>query len=421
MWTLLRIAIRNVARNRRRTLITLAALLVGVGVLVSIRGLMNGLQHSFVDAVTKAQSGAIQVHRKGYMKNVLSAPITMDFAENETLAKVRATPGVTAATARITFPGMASMGEQTLFMQATAIDPKTEFQVCPRRSETFAAGTKFGAGPRPPGPEAAPGDPPPIDDGVILATKLAKGIGAKENALGALLAPDKDGALSGENMHLVGTANMSLPGADVRIAIVPLVLAQRLLKMEGRATEIAVAVQDVNHPEATAAALQATLGPEFEVHTWDKIATFVKEALGRQDFIVNLIGVVFMLLMLLGVANTMLMSVLERTREVGTMMAVGVRRQSILAMFVMESLALGLLGGTLGVGVGALVVRIINLKGGITMHPPGSTSTFVILPYLTLPYMALIVAVATTGATLFGLYPAWRASKLRPVEALSGQ
>jgi putative ABC transport system permease protein len=421
MWTLLRIAIRNVTRNRRRTLITLAALLVGVGVLVSIRGLMNGLQHAFVDGVTRAQSGAIQVHRKGYMKNVLSAPITMDFATEEVLRKVRATPGVVAATPRITFPGMASMGDQTLFMQAIAIDPKTEFEVCPRRSEPFEAGTHFGDGPRPPAADAKPDDPPPLDDGVVLAAKLAKGIGATNNALGALLAPDRDGALSGENMHMVGKTTVSLPGAESRIAIVPLALAQRLLKMEGRATEVAISVKDVDHPEPIAAALEKELGPEYEVHTWDKIATFVKEALGRQDFIVNLIGVVFMLLMLLGVANTMLMSVLERTREVGTMMAVGVRRQSILAMFVMESLMLGLLGGLAGVGAGEAVIQVIAHRGGFRMHPPGSTSTFLVMPFLTLPYLALIVGVATVGATVFGLYPAWRASKLRPVEALAGQ
>jgi len=133
MWTLVRIAFRNVVRNRRRTLITLAAILVGVGVMVTIRGFLNGLQGALISGVVDGQTGALQIHRAGYMKNVLSSPLTLDFAVDPALlAKVKSVKGVKDATPRIAFVGMASSGDDTLVMQSTALDPVQELKVCRR-------------------------------------------------------------------------------------------------------------------------------------------------------------------------------------------------------------------------------------------------------------------------------------------------
>jgi putative ABC transport system permease protein len=419
MWTLFRIALRNVVRNRRRTLITLAAILVGVGVLVTIRGLMNGLQHALISGVVEGQTGAIQIHRKGYLKNVLSSPLTLDFPVDEAFQKkVLAVPGVAAVTPRIAFVGMASSGDDTLVLQAIAVDPKTEFTVCPKRSLAFDADAHFGmTNPKPP-PGWAPGDPPPIDDGVILSKELAKGIKLKPGVLGAILAPDRDGALSGENIEVAGLMTGFIPGQE-KVGIVPLVLAQRLLKMEGRATELAVAVKRIEDVPRVSAELQKVLGPEYEVVTWHDVAVFVDTILGRQEFMVTLIGSIFMILMLLGVANTMLMSVFERTREIGTMMAVGVTRRKIIQMFLFEAAGLGLLGAFIGIAAGTAAVVALHAHG-IVVPAPGTHVPFTIRPSVTTPFLIFVAILASVGAVVFASYPAWRASRLRPVEALAG-
>ncbi len=403
MFTLLIIALRNVLRNRRRTLITLGALFVGVGVMVTMRGLLNGLQRALVDNVAHGQTGSLQVHRTGYLANVLSTPLTLDFPMDEIAAKVKAQPGVQAVAARILFAGMVSSGEQTLFMAAMALDPIAELAVCPLRSKTLDPGSQFIGG----------------RDGVVLTTSLAKSIGLQQGGEAALLAPDRDGALSGENIHLAGTMNLALPG-DKKIGLVPLSLAQRLLKMDGRATELAVAVEPIESATAVAAELRARLGPDYEVHTWDQIALFVRQAMGRQDFIIRFIASAFMLLMLIGVANTMLMSVLERTREIGTMMAVGVRRRKILALFIIEALAIGALGGVAGSAAGYAAVQLLARRG-LEFTAPGSSVGFKLVAYVPAVYLAQVTLLATVGAGLFALYPAFRASRLRPVQALAGQ
>jgi putative ABC transport system permease protein len=412
MWSLFTIAIRNVLRNKRRTLITLAALIVGVGVMVSVRGLLNGLHDSMIDSVTKGQTGALQVHRKGYLANVLSEPLGLDLPMDAAfLKKIKAVPHITGVAPRIRFAGMVNLRDETLFVAFSAVDPVQEFVVCPRAKDILSKEGKVFVGTA-------------SDDAILVTEQLATGFqpkgGGKPDLSGqaAVLAPDKDGALSGENARIVGMLQLKSPG-EKKVAMVTLSLAQRLLKMEGRATELAIAVDDLENSPAVMADLRRILGPDYEVHGWDDVATFFKDIVFRQNVTLSLIATVFLILMLLGVANTMLMSVLDRTREIGTMMAVGVRRGRIVLLFLMEAATIGVLGGIAGSAVGSGLVYWLGVRG-IQVPLPTSTVPFEVRPYVTLPYVLSIVAVAGVGALVFAVYPAWRASRLRPVEALAG-
>jgi putative ABC transport system permease protein len=389
--TLVRIAVRNVARNRRRTLITLAALFVGVGVMVAMRGLLNGLQRALVTNVAEGQTGHLQVHRTGYMANIVSTPLRIDFPVAELVPQVLATPGVIAVAPRIHFAGMVSRGDDTLFAVMFALDPAAEPAVTPLRATALAPGTSF-FGPTPP------------PEGIVLTRDLARAVGLAPGQPASLLAPDRDGALSGEPVTVGGLMDLGLPG-ERKVALVPLALAQKLLHMDGRATELGVAVAPVEAAESVARTLRARLGPGYEVHTWADVAVFVQQARTRQNFVITLIAYAYLLLMLLGVANTMLMSVIERTREIGTMMAVGLRRARILALFLIEAVAIGAAGGAAGVGAGALLVLHFGRRG-ITFTFPGSSVPFVLTPYVTAGYLAQVLLMATAGAGLFALYPA---------------
>jgi putative ABC transport system permease protein len=405
--TLLRIAVRNVARNRRRTLITLAALFVGVGVMVSMRGLLNGLQRALVSNVADGNTGAVQVHRKGYLKNVVSTPLSLDFPVAEVLERVRGVPHVAAAAARIQFAGMVSAGDRTLFMAAFALDPVAEPRVTPLRHNVFTPETRFLE-------QGAAGN------GIVLTAALARAVGLRVGDEAALLAPDRDGVLSGEPVRVAGLMNLALPGAEHKLGLVPLGLAQKLLKMEGRATEVAIAVNPVERTAEVQRALADRLGDGYEVHTWAEVAFFARQAMERQNYVIKLIAYAFLLLMLLGVANTMLMSVVERTREIGTMMAVGVRRSRILLLFLFEALTIGAAGGATGAAAGAAVVAWLGRRG-ITFRFFGGQVPFVLAPFTTPAYLGQVLLMATLGAGLFALYPALRASRLRPVEALAGK
>ena len=171
MFPLARIAACNVLRNRRRTLITILAIVVGVGVSLVVRGMLNGVQGGFVQTVVHGQVGALQVHRKGYLDNVLSTPLTLDFAADDALlAKVRGVPGVRAAARRIQFPGMVSVGDETVLIQATAIEPVAEQATCPKRSNQFGPGSVMN------------------DDTILLGKDFAASVGALRGSEVVLLA-----------------------------------------------------------------------------------------------------------------------------------------------------------------------------------------------------------------------------------------
>lgn len=409
MNALLSMAFRNVLRNRRRTLITLAALMVGVAAVGTIRGILNGLQRSIITGTVEGTVGALQVHRAGYLANVMSTPLSLDFEADEALlTKVREVRGVRAVAPRIQFAGSLTLSAtdendtpEALFFAATAIDPAQEFKVCPKREELFTGGTVLD------------------DTHVVLGDALAAAFQAKRGAEAVLLAPDRDGSLNGELALVGGEMRAIMPG-EMKVAVVPLSLAQRLLRMEGRVTELAISVEDVTQVDRVAEDLRAALGPAFEVHTWGELAPERRGIMAIEDAISVVVSVVFLILMLLGVANTMLMSVLERTREIGTMMAVGLTREAVLRLILSEALVLGLLGVTAGVLL-ALGITYGALAPGLHVTPPQATMAIDIFPFLTARFLLIVSAIAVVGAVLFALYPARRASRLRPVEALAGR
>ena len=233
-----------------------------------------------------------------------------------------------------------------------------------------------------------------------------------------MLTNDRDGVLNALDVHIVGAFGQpGLPLPEKKIGFVSLPLAQELLRMEGRATEIAVAVSDIDQVDAVAARVRAALGPAYEVSTWHELASFVDDIIANQNGALTIVAFTFLFVALLGIANTMVMSVLERTREIGTMMSVGVRRRQILALFLLEAGLLGLLGGILGAAGGGAFI-LYYARHGMTITFTGSAVPVHVFPFISARYVLFVFALATFGAVGAAFLPALRGSRLRPVVAL---
>jgi putative ABC transport system permease protein len=348
--------------------------------------------------------GAIQIHRQGYLKQVLASPIELDLpADLALLGRIARTPHVTAVAPRIAFGGMVNAGDRTRVAMFTAIDPERESRVCPDRAGRMTAG-------RLPGP----GDP----DGLALSGELAARLGVAVGAPLTVLASDRDGVLNAADVKLTGA--VGLPGGpqqETLIALLPLRLAEELLRMPGRATELAVAVDDLAAVEETRSALAGLLGEGFEVSTWRELAPVVEDTRRLDDGIFAIVAVVFYLVVLIGIANLMLMAVLERTREIGVMMAVGARRPRILEMFVAEATLVALGSALAGSLAGEALVWLLSRKG-LHLHGGGGGMIHV-YPALDPLDVPRVILACALGAGLATLYPAWKASRLRPTEALA--
>jgi len=404
MSTFARLAVRNVARNRRRSLITLAAVLLGVTAVLVSRGLTDGFMRLMVDDVVKGRTGALQVHAVGYMSSVDALPLEPSLAYDEALLRrVRAVPGVTGVSGRLVFSGLVSNGlSQTTFI-GRGLDVAHEREAVPR----------FGFEVREGGRVLAAED----YAHALLGSELGRSFQTQPRGRVTLAASSPKGRANSLDVVVEGLSESSLPFENKRVVTVPLKLAQDLLGMEGRVTELAVAVEDLGELESVAEELRAALGPGYEVHTWQELQPFVRDIIRRQQFVLALISSILFVIILTGIINTMLMSVFERVREVGTMLAVGVRRLQVLRLFLLEAVVLGVAGGVGGVLLGALIVAVLGAQG-IPIENIGTGGPLMLRPELDLPFAAMAFCVAVVGALIAAAWPAWRASRLNPVDAL---
>lgn len=397
------LAIRNVGRNRRRTLITGAAIFVCVTLVIVLKGFITGAQDLMLADVVEGRTGALQIHKKGYVNNIEAVPTGMNVPYTpELMAKIKAVPGVKGVTGRLQFNGLVSNGRtQTMFV-GKAIDVTTEQDACPRAN----ASLKPGGQPLVPSERAA-----------WVGYELAESFHVPTGATINLLVSSPEGRQNSLDVTVKGLTSSTFPFENKRVLTLPLKTAQELLGLEGRVTEYAVAINDLQRLDETRAALAAALGPDFEVHTWAELQTFVRDVINRQTLVMGLISLVLFVIALTVIANTMLMSVFERVREIGTLLAVGVKRLQVLQLFILEAAVLGLLGGLAGVVAGRLALLGMTLKG-IEFEMPGTSTKALLVPHVTVAYIVGAVVVATLGAVLAATWPSFRAARLNPVDAL---
>lgn len=398
------IAVRNVLRNRRRSLLAALSVFLGVFAMVFMRGFLDGIQGALIDDAVNGQVGAIKIHRSGYLKQVFGLPLQLDVdAEDAFLARLEQVPGVTAATPRLVFGGMLAAGDETRTSLLTAIDPVRELRVCPARAARLTSGSFLSLQPA---------------GGLVLSAEMARRLSLRPSGTLAVLSPDRDGSLNAMEATLVGTTGLpGAPGIDTKQGVVALAAVQELLRMPGRATEIAVAVEELADVDRVRERIARELGPAFEVITWREALPAMVEMFLHQDVVFGFVSLVFLVIALIGISNTMLMSVLERTREIGVLMAVGLRRRTIVQLFLLEAVALAVAGAVPGAIAAVAVARALQARG-IPFHAMGG-GQILIRPEVRAAELAFAIGVCVAGTVLAALYPAWRASRLRPVEALS--
>lgn len=398
------LAVRNVGRNARRTLITALTIVFGVAMVVTVRGVMWGLQSMMISDTVEGRLGALQVHRTGYLDNIDTAPLTLNMAYDEALlARVKKVPHVTGVTGRIQFGGLISNGlAQTMFV-GKGIDVSREATVCPKVATTLKPG----------GEGLSAGD----DSKVVVGFELADSFQAKPGATLAVQTTSPSGRANSLDLSVKGLSTSAFPMENKRIATVTLATAQALLGLDGRVTELAVSIDDVARVDDVAAALRTELGSDYEVHTWRELQPFLRDIISRQNFVLGMVSLILLVIVLTSIINTMLMSVFERVREIGTLLAVGVRRAQVMTIFLIEAGVIGLMGGLGGAVLGRTIVAILA-AAGISFDLPGLNAVNVLRPVVTPAFVLSAVFIAFIAAIGAALWPAWRASRLNPVDAL---
>ncbi len=411
-----RLALRNLWRHRRRTVLTMGALAVGVTAVVGVRGLLNGLQRSLITGVTEGGIGAFQVHAEGFMASIDAMPLTPDLpGDDGALATIEAVPGVAAVAPRLIFPALLAGDDDSTFSLVIGTDYAREEKVSPGRRRLMTQGRWPGAH------DDTAADAPGVESAAIVGSELMRGLKLREGGRAAILGSDIDGVMNGVDVSVAGAIAAPTQG-EKRLVLIPLARAQELIRRPGRVTEYAVAIDEGADVEVVAAAVKATvgtsLGTPIEVHTWPTLVPFVSDARSTQNAVLRVVTATLLFVILMGLANTLLMSVFERTREIGTFLALGMKRRRVLALFVTEGVLLGVGGALIGDVVGSTIVTAMGAKG-LMLTTPGASLPQLITPHIGPDFLISMVLVAAVGAAIASLSPALRASRLDPVAALA--
>jgi putative ABC transport system permease protein len=405
MGKLVRMAWRNVWRNKRRTLIAVVAIGLGLVFLVFMDGSIAGFQQAIFGNAVRLQGGNVQVHAPGYGEKAKRLPLLPLVDAEAVVRAARAQSQVVAASRRISTGGFVSSREATMPVIITGIEPELEAPV------------GLLAGNISQGRYLTAGDEDLILIGQAMATRLKVAVGDRITLLGRATHEQ----LRRRTMTVVGIYDLGLPEAEKQMVYISLAEAQTLFGLRDQATEVVVALQSVGQEKAVVAALQAAL-PAYEVASWQELNPEMNQSLQVDKQVMSIFGMVVLLIAGVGILNLMLMAVFERTREIGLLAAMGLKRHEILGLFLLEGVLIGLLGSLVGGVLGGLVVSAVGQTGiRLSIAEMGEMMALLgdrLYPMLRIDLLlgrALTVAVI---AALASLYPAWQASKREPAEAL---
>ena len=406
MGKLLRMAWRNVWRNWRRTLIALLAIALGLTALIFMDGLIGGSRQAIYGNAVRLQGGNLQVHAPGYREKAKRLPLLPLADANAVVQATSAQPQVVAASRRINTGGFASSREATVPVLISGIEPEQEAPVG-LLAENIVQGRYLAAD-----------DEDFILIGRAMADRLKVGAGDRITLVGRATHEQ----MRRRTMTVVGIYDLGLSEVEKRMVYVSLAEAQTLFDLRDQAIEVVVALESVGQEETVVAVLRAAL-PGYEVSSWEELNPELKQSMDVDQQFMNIFGLVALLIAGIGVLNLLLMAVFERTREIGLLAAMGLKRREIVALFLLEGTLIGLLGALIGCALGGLLVGVVG-QVGIEYASASEAGEVVALlgdrlyPKLQVDLLvgrALAVAVI---AALASLYPAWQASKREPAEAL---
>jgi putative ABC transport system permease protein len=413
MIKVLRLALKNLLRYKRRTLLTGLLIAVGVVAVIVFVGLSGSFKRAIVGQITDSVLSHLQVHRKGYMASIDNLPLDRMLPPRafERLAGILSrAEGVAAFSPRIKFGAMLSNYVQTTNVRLNGVDPAKEQAVVPLLASRIKDAAHKEA-------LLKPGD-------VLLPEVLAKGMGVKTGDTVVLVANNKDGSVNGMTFKVAGVVE-SLMGPGGRDGYLHIEDAAALLRMETvEVSEVAVRAEDFDRLSSVAERLRGILEPVtnkqdkpvFELHTWDQLTPFYN-VVRMIDVMTLGIKIILIAVVLISVLNVMMMSVYERVREIGTLAALGTRPGRIMGLYVAEGFCLGTVSALAGAAIGLGVLWVLNLTGVEVAFGRGN-QVFTLAPSVSPGEVVSACLIVLSVSILASLQPAAKAAKLEPVEAL---
>ena len=409
MRNLFKIAIRNLVRYKRRTVLTASLVAIGVIFVLVFVAASGSFKNMIVGQITGAVLGDIEIHRKGYVASIDNLPLTMNMGSGA-VAKaekaMQAIPEIEAYSLRLKFGGLFSNFTETTNIRLNGVYPDKEMKTLPLLASRIIEGEKD------------------IKKGEILIPELlARGMKVRVGDMVVVIATNKDGSVNGKQLKVGGVLE-SAQGPGGRDGYVHMDDAMEILRMEEQEiSEIAVKLHNFGTLHAVYSKLDGTLSsdvnkqgkPIFEVHMWEALSPFYN-IVRMIDLMTLFIKIMLIAIVLVSIMNVMIMAVYERIREIGTIAAIGTLPGKILSMFVIEGFSLGIFGAVIGNAVGLAIIFVLRLVK--VTFSFGRQTGLVLMPSIQVSDVLIVSLIVIVVAVLGSLQPALKASRMEPIKAL---
>ena len=376
---------KNVMRNKRRSLTAMLITAMGTAA-VLIGGGFALFTYQSLEEMTARDSGHVVLAAARGFDADEDVPLQHGLTGAAALAaEYAALPGVRAVAPRIQFSGLISNGDKSAVFVGSGVDPDVDFRVRGPQLN-FVAGEA--PGPSDAVPEVAIGD------------ELAKMMKAKPGSSLTLLSTTTEGNLNAVDVIVRGIVKTGVPDIDRRLVMTDFRAVQRLL-LSDKVGTLAIYLKDTAQTDGMTAQVKAA-HPELEVRTWGDLAVFYQAVRALYNRIFGILGLIMVVIVAFAMSNTLGMAVVERTREIGTLRAIGTQPGEVVRNFVLEGVAIGVAGAGIGMAMAGTVTFALLFAGLEMPPPPGRSVGYPLLISFSTPlYLGatlVVVALAATAA-----------------------
>ena len=405
MIQILKMAFRDLGRNRRRSFFSALAVAIGLALLMLMSSVIQGEMGSALESAIHLQSGHLQIRAASYDENKSSLKWE-DLVENpdQIASSIAKLDQVSAATPRLFSSGFLSTGDESTGIQIYGIDPQSTANDLYR--EGLLSGDFLTADDR---------------EGLLIGKPAADKLHLQVGDKVSLSVNTSNGDVQEQTFTIRGIYTTNTFGFDSGTVFLPLAKAQALTQTENHASTVFILLKDTSLTDAVTQAIQVPSG--LEVKTWKDMNALVTEFETMANSYIGFFYLIILAITASVIINTLIMSVYERTRDIGILSAIGMRGGRIMGLFLTESFLLAIGGVLMGLVLGVLAVRLFNVNGFYigNMGLSGMLVADTIRAILTVDN-AIKLSIMTFVVTLLsGLYPAVMASRLEPVQALRAE
>ncbi|MCK5915436.1 MAG: ABC transporter permease [Deltaproteobacteria bacterium] len=411
MLNIFKLAIRNLRRYRRRTLLTSILITLGVVAVLLFISVSGSFKAMMTGQITDSMLGHLQIHKTGYEASIDSLPLDRNLKGSQ-LSKAKeildSNTDVEAYSMRIKLGAMFSNFKETTNIRLNAVNPAQEMLTVPMLVERIIKGDKEGL----------------LAKGEILVPELiAKGMKVKIGDAIVLVATNKDGSVNGQSFVVRGILE-GISGPGGRDGIIHIDDAKSLLRIQDKeVSEIAIRLNNIEDMTKVFSRIKAALDPiknrmdkpVFEVHTWQKLSPFFNIA-RMIDLMTLFIKIMLVAIVLVSIMNVMIMAVFERINEIGTIAAIGTVPNKILSLFIVEGFLLGLLGTLIGVVISLVTIAGMNVAQ--ISFDFGRQKGLLLSPTIGADSVVTVALIVIAISVLASLQPAWKAARMDPITAL---